>query len=103
MRKERRTKEQCVALLQTCMDAVTAGGETVASWCRKNNISTASVYQWRTRYGARSVGDAREIKTVSTEKTLASKMLATENLRLRSIVADLMLDKQALLEYTGRK
>lgn len=80
MKRKRCPEEQIIRILQEAE----AGAKT-ADLCRKHGISNATFYNWKSKYGGMSVSEARRLKT-----------LEDENRRLKHIVADLTLDKQAL-------
>ena len=60
--------------------------------CRKHGISDATYYNWKAKYGGMTVSDAKKLKT-----------LEDENRRLKRLVADLSLDKQALQAVIEKK
>jgi len=60
-------------------------GVTVSEVCRKMGITEATFYNWKKKYGGLGVPELRRLK-----------QLEEENSKLRSIVADLTLDKQML-------
>jgi len=58
----------------------------VKELCRKYNISGASFYTWRKKYGSLEVSEARRLKAQEEEsaqlkKLLAESMLYTETLK----------------------
>jgi putative transposase len=53
--------------------------------CRKHGISGATLYNWRSKYGGLEVSDLRRLKE-----------LEDENRRLKKIVADQVLNIEAL-------
>lgn len=59
--------------------------------CREQNISSATLYKWKAKFGGMDVSDARRLKT-----------LEDENRRLKHIVADLTLDVQALRALSSK-
>lgn len=80
MRKSRFTEEQMI----TTIKRQEAGVKT-ADLCREIGISMGTFYKWKAKYGGMDVSQAKKFK--ATEE---------ENRRLKQIVADLTLDKQAL-------
>jgi putative transposase len=52
---------------------------------RELGVSEATIYTWKCKYGGMEVSDARRLKE-----------LEDENRRLKHMVADLSLDKEAL-------
>ena len=69
-----------IAALQQ-MDA----GRTAAEVGRDVGVSAATIYSWKAKYGGMTVSEAQE-----------AKQLRDENVRLKKLVADLSLDKDAL-------
>ncbi len=65
--------------------------EAVRSWrkvaelARQHAISEAAIYAWKSKYGGMEVNEAQRLKS-----------LEDENRRLKQLVADLSLDKEAL-------
>lgn len=80
MRKSRFTESQIVGVLKE----LKAGVKT-ATLCRKHGISSATLYNWRAKYGGLEVSDLRRLKE-----------LEDENRRLKKIVADQVLNIEAL-------
>ena len=85
-KRKRHSPEQIVRKLQTAerLTAEGASGEEVA---RQLGISTATLYNWRSRYGAMDVNEAKELKK-----------LRDENDKLKRLVADKELENLALKE-----
>ena len=80
MKKSRYTEEQIIGILKQHE----AGGKT-ADLCREHGISAATFYGWKSKYGGMEVGEAQRLK-----------QLEDENRRLKHLVADLSLDREAL-------
>lgn len=80
MRKSKFTEAQIIGILKE----VEAGAK-VTDTCRKHGISQPTYNRWKARYGGLEVNDAQRLKA-----------LEDENRRLKQLVADLSLDKQAL-------
>ena len=87
MRKSRFTDEQIISILKQS-DA----GASTKELCRKHGISHNTFYAWRKRFGGMDVPDARRLR-----------WLEDENRRLKQVVAELTLDKQALEVMLGRR
>ena len=87
MKGKRFTEEQIVAVLKQ-MEA----GVAVRDICRQHGVSEQSVYRWRAKYGGMEVSQLAELRR-----------LEEENRRLKQIVADLTLDKQALTVALSKK
>jgi len=86
MSRKRYTEEQIIGVLKKA-DA----GMTTQEVCREFNISSATLYKWKSKFGGMDVSDARRLKT-----------LEDENRRLKHIVADLTLDVQALRALSSK-
>ena len=61
------------------------GGRTVEEVSRQYGVSKHTMYSWKAKYGGLEVSEAQEIK-----------QLRDENSRLKRLVAELSLDKDAL-------
>ena len=85
-KRKNHSPEEIVRKLATAdrLAAEGAGGDEVA---RKLGISTATLYNWRNRYGAMSLNEAKELKR-----------LRDENDKLKRLVADKELENLALKE-----
>ena len=80
MKKSRYTEEQIIAILKQH-----EAGVKTADLCREHGISDAAFYNWKTKYGVLDVSEAQRLR-----------QMEDENLRLKALVADLSLDKEAL-------
>jgi len=60
-------------------------GRKVAELAREHGVSEGSLYTWKSKYGGMEVGEAQRLRS-----------LEEENRRLKQLVADLSLDKEAL-------
>jgi putative transposase len=57
----------------------------VQELAREMGVSEATIYTWKSKYGGMDVSEAQRLKS-----------LEDENRRLKQLVADLSLDKEAL-------
>ena len=78
--KKRFSEAQIIGFLKEA-----EAGMPVKELCRKHGFSDASFYTWRAKYGGMDVTEAKRLKA-----------LEQENARLKKLLADTMLDKQAL-------
>ncbi len=87
MRKSRFTETQIIAILRQV-----ESGARIGDAAREHGVSAATIHRWRSKYGGL---DASQLKRL--------KELEDEYRRLKGLVADLTLDKQALKEVLGKK
>ena len=87
MRTSRFTTEQMVLALRQA-----EAGTPIEEVCRKLGISEATFHRWRKRFGTLGTPEVRELR-----------QLREENRRLKSVVADLTLDKTILQESLRKK
>ena len=85
--KKRFSEEQIIGFLNEA-DA----GMPVKELCRKHGFSDAAFYGWRAKFRGMKVEDAKRLKA-----------LEHENSRLKRLLADSMLDNEALKAALGRK
>lgn len=64
----------------------------IVDLCSKHNISDATFYTWRTKYGSMEVCDAKRLKELEDEKP-----------RLNQMPADTMLDNRAMKVVVAKK
>jgi len=80
MSRSRHSEAEIIATLKQ-VDA----GRKVEDVAREVGVSAHTIYAWKAKYGGMDVSQAQE-----------AKQLRDENTRLRKLVADLSLDKEAL-------
>jgi len=86
MKQKRHSPEQVIRKLREA-EAELSAGRTLAEVVKKLEISEATYHRWKAQYGG-----------MKDEQVKRLKELERENARLKQIVADLELDKQALKE-----
>ena len=87
MKRSRFTEEQIIGILRE----QESGGKT-ADVCRKHGVSSATFYKWKAKYGGLDVSDARRLK-----------VLEDENVKLKKLLAEAMLDNAMLKEINSKK
>ena len=80
MKKNRHSEEQIIGILKQH-----EAGVKTADLCREHGISDATFYNWKAKYGGLDVSEAQRLR-----------QMEDENRRLKALVADLSLDKEAL-------
>ncbi|WP_132966389.1 MULTISPECIES: IS3 family transposase [Rahnella] len=85
--KKRFSDQQIISILREAEAGVSA-----RELCRKHAISDATFYTWRKKYGGMEVPEVKRLKS-----------LEEENARLKKLLAEAMLDKEALQVALGRK
>ena len=80
MKKGKHSEEQIIGVLKRV-----EAGHTVKEVARELGVSEATIYTWKSKFGGMEISDARRLKE-----------LEDENRRLKHMVADLSLDKEAL-------
>jgi putative transposase len=80
MKKGRFSEEQIIGVLKQH-----EAGRKVPDLAREMGVSGATIYTWKSKYGGMEINEAQRLKT-----------LEEENRRLKQLVADLSLDKEAL-------
>jgi putative transposase len=87
MKRARFTQEQIIGVLKE----QEAGAKT-ADLARKHGVSEARLYNWRAKYGGMDVCEAKRLK-----------QLEDENVKLKKLLAEQMLDATALRELLSKK
>jgi len=67
-------------------------GRTVKDVCREHEVSEATYYQWKSKYGGMQASDIKRLRE-----------LEEENRRLKQISADLLLENRALKDVIAKK
>ena len=85
--KKRITEEEIIGFLNEA-----EAGTPMKELCRRHGFSDASFYNWRSKFGGMEVSDAKRLKAVEQE-----------NARLKKLLAETMLDKEALEAVLRKK
>jgi putative transposase len=67
-------------------------GKSVTEVCREMGVSPQAFYSWKRRYAGLGLNELRELR-----------QLREENRKLKTLVADLTLDKHILQEVLSKK
>ena len=86
MRKSRFSESQIVRILKEV-----ESGRTAADVCRENEISQATYYKWKAKYGGMEASDVKRLKE-----------LEEENRRLKQMYAELSLEHQIIKDVLGK-
>jgi putative transposase len=79
-KKSRYSEEQIIGILKQH-----EAGVKTANLCREHGVSEATFYNWKSKYGGLDVSEAQRLR-----------VMEDENRRLKTLVADLSLDREAL-------
>ena len=77
MKNGRFSEEQIIGILKRH-----EAGQKIADLAREHGVSEATIYNWKSKYGGLEVSEAQRLR-----------QLEDDNRRLKSLVADLSLDK----------
>ena len=84
MKQSRFTQAQIIGILKE-----QEGGMPTAEVCRKHGVSSATFYKYKARFGAMDVSEAQRLK-----------VLEDGNSRLKTLLAEAMLDIAILKDWT---
>ena len=87
MKRSRFSEEQVIGILKE-----QEAGLRRRDVCRRHGISSATFYKWKAKFGGLEVSDARRLRA-----------LEEENVRLKRLLADAMLDNAMLKDVAGKK
>lgn len=87
MKSKRYTEEQIIRIL-----GLVESGNPVAAVCRQYGVSEATVHRWRGKYKGMDQASLKRLRE-----------LETENTRLKKIVAQQVMDIDALKDLAGKE
>ncbi len=87
MPRKGHTEEQIIRALREA-----EAGKKVADICRDFGVSQQAFYSWKRRYAGLGLSELRELR-----------QLREENRKLKTLVADLTLDRHILQEVLSKK
>jgi len=87
MKKTRFTESQIIAILKK-----QEAGIKVSDICRENDISDATFYNWKAKYGGMDINELKRVK-----------QLEEENARLKKMYAELSLVHEAFKDAVAKK
>lgn len=87
MKRKRYSEEQIISTLKQ-----QESGMPVKQLIRQVGITEQTFYRWKSKYGGMEVSDAKRLRS-----------LEEENRRLKTMVADLMLDNKILRDVNSKK
>ena len=87
MRRKRFTEDQIIGILKQAQ-----AGVKISELCRLHGISDATFYTWRSKFGGMEASDAKRLKH-----------LEDENKKLKQMLADTMLENQAIKDVLTKK
>lgn len=85
--KKRYTEEQIIKAIKRH-----ESGVKVDELCRELNISAGTFYNWRSKYGGLEVNEAKRLKD-----------LESENNKLKRLLADKLLEVEAMKDVLSKK
>jgi putative transposase len=84
--KSRFSEEQIIGILRQH-----EAGVATSQLCRDHNVSAATFYKWKAKFGGMQVDEAKRLR-----------QLEAENAKLKRVVADLTLDNVTLRDVLSK-
>ena len=78
MKQKNHTTEDIIRILRQA-----EAEDTIEAVCRTHNISTATFYRWKKKYGDMDLADAKRLKELEKENSELKKMVAESMLKIR--------------------
>ena len=86
MKRSKFTETQIVSILK-----LVEKGAKVTDICREHGISSATYYQWKSKYGGLEASDFKRLREVEAE-----------NAKLKKMYAELALENAAIKDLLGK-
>lgn len=86
MKRSKFTETQIVSILK-----LAEKGAKVTDICREHGISSATYYQWKSKYGGLEASDLKRLREVEAE-----------NAKLKKMYAELALENAAIKDLLGK-
>ena len=87
MKRSRFSEEQILGILKEAQ-----GDTPIKTVCARHNVSEATFYKWRAKFGGMDINEARRLRS-----------LEEENSRLKRLVADQAVQIHILKEVNSKK
>ena len=84
--KRRFSEEQIISILKQ-----QESGIATSELCRQHNISSATFYKWKAKFGGMNASEAQKLR-----------QLESENAKLKRLLAEAMLDNAALKDVLSK-
>ena len=88
MKSSRFSEEQIIGILKQAQ-----AGMKIVDLCRTHGISDVTFYKWRSKYGGLEVSEAKRLR----------RALEAENMKLKQLLADIMLENHAIKDVLSKK
>lgn len=86
MKRSKFTETQIVSILK-----LAEKGAKVTDICREHGISSATYYQWKSKYGGLEASDLKRLREIEAE-----------NAKLKKMYAELALENAAIKDLLGK-
>jgi len=87
MKRSRFSDEQIIAIVKE-----QEAGMATVEVCRRQGISSATFYKWKSKYGGLEISEAKRLRS-----------LEDENAKLKKLLAEAMLDIAVLKDISSKK